>query len=214
MTETHRRLERTGGSSIGWRDCPLQEWTHIPTWNLSCQKEQRHSWCYNQLTERSRRTQHHRQQTPEPAHRCSETTASGADSRPHRSGAAETFTILYFVAGLKYIVLRLCLQLLCPSLRDCKWKMKGGLGCELRISSVEWYIWDIYLMFLSCKIDIKLSQNYAKIHVYTILYKSSQIIFSKYVCDTDGNPVTSILHCHWLMFWWSNTDYTEYNISI
>ena len=25
MKETHRRLERTGGSYTGWRDCPFQE---------------------------------------------------------------------------------------------------------------------------------------------------------------------------------------------
>ena len=27
--------------------------------------------------------------------------------------------------------------------------------------------------------------------------------------DTDGNHVTSLLHCHWLKFWWRNTDYTR-----
>ena len=26
---------------------------------------------------------------------------------------------------------------------------------------------------------------------------------------TDGNHVTSILHCHWLMSWWRTTDYTD-----
>ena len=119
-------------------------------------------------------------------------------------------------------------------------------------------------MFLSRENDIKLCQNYTKIHIYTILYTSSrfkQIIFSKYATnlktsmsqepeylrfalfiifnfyfavlidkidniityspynpyyftrnlangsavywsrDTDGNHVTSILHCHWLKFW-------------
>ena len=41
---------------------------------------------------------------------------------------------------------------------------------------------DIYLTFLSREIDIKLCQNYTKIYIYEILYKSSrfkQIIFSK-----------------------------------
>ena len=38
------------------------------------------------------------------------------------------------------------------------------------------------MMFLSREIGIKMCQNYTKIHLYTILYKSSrfkQIIFSK-----------------------------------
>ena len=41
----------------------------------------------------------------------------------------------------------------------------------------------IYLMILSREIDIKMGQNYTKIHIYTILYKIirfKQIIFSKY----------------------------------
>ena len=28
--------------------------------------------------------------------------------------------------------------------------------------------------------------------------------------DTDGNHATSILHCHWLKFWWRNKDYMWY----
>ena len=41
-------------------------------------------------------------------------------------------------------------------------------------------------MFLSRETDIKLCQNYTKIHTYTNLYKSSrykQIIFSKYATN-------------------------------
>ena len=50
----------------------------------------------------------------------------------------------------------------------------------MRISGVERYISDIYLMFLSREIDIKLCQIYMKIQIYAILYKScsiKQIIF-------------------------------------
>jgi len=42
---------------------------------------------------------------------------------------------------------------------------------------------DIYLMFLTREIDLKLCQIYTKIHIYAILYKScniNQIIFNKY----------------------------------
>ena len=38
-------------------------------------------------------------------------------------------------------------------LRDCKGKMKRVIGWNLRISGVELYIRDIYLMFLSREID-------------------------------------------------------------
>jgi len=51
--------------------------------------------------------------------------------------------------------------------------MKVGIGFNLRISGVErLYIYDIYLMFLSRYIYIKLCQNYTKIYIYEILYKS------------------------------------------
>ena len=46
---------------------------------------------------------------------------------------------------------------------------------------------------------------------YSLYYVTGN--FSQWQCevslsrDTDGNHVTSILHCHWLMFWWRNTDY-------
>ena len=53
---------------------------------------------------------------------------------------------------------------------------------NLRISGVERYIRDMYLMFLSREIDIKQYQIYTKIHVYAILFGNSrlkQIIFSK-----------------------------------
>ena len=57
-------------------------------------------------------------------------------------------------------------------------------GCEgWNSSGVERYLSDIYLMFLSREIDIKLCQIYTKIHIYAILYKScrfKQIIFSKF----------------------------------
>ena len=61
--------------------------------------------------------------------------------------------------------------------------MKGSIGYNLRISGVERYIKDIYLMFLFRKIDITLCQMYTKIHIYAILYKRcnmKQIIFQKY----------------------------------
>ena len=48
-------------------------------------------------------------------------------------------------------------------------KMKGDIEWNLRISGIEQYILDIYLMFLSKKIDIKLCQTYTKIHIYAIL---------------------------------------------
>ena len=48
-----------------------------------------------------------------------------------------------------------------------KWK-GGGIGWNLRISGVERTILDIYLMFPSPEIDIKLCTNYTKIHIYTI----------------------------------------------
>jgi len=41
--------------------------------------------------------------------------------------------------------------------------MKGGVGCNLRISGVERYLKDINLMFLSREIDIKLCQINKKI---------------------------------------------------
>ena len=65
----------------------------------------------------------------------------------------------------------------------CLQKIKGGIGWNLRISGVKWYIQNIYLMFLSREIDIKLCQVYTQIHRYAILYKScsiKQIIFNKY----------------------------------
>ena len=46
-------------------------------------------------------------------------------------------------------------------------------------------------MFLSREIDIKLCQNYEKINIYTIVYKSSwfkQIIFNKYATMNDYIP--------------------------
>jgi len=42
-------------------------------------------------------------------------------------------------------------------------KLKGGTGWNLRISGVERYLLDIYLMFLSREIDVKLCQIYTKI---------------------------------------------------
>ena len=59
--------------------------------------------------------------------------------------------------------------------------MKEGIGWFLRISGAERHI-SIWC-YVSRKIDIKLWQNYTKIHIETILYKRSrfkQIIFSKY----------------------------------
>ena len=50
--------------------------------------------------------------------------------------------------------------------RDCKGKLKGGIGWNLRISGVDWAthkssIW----CFCLREIDIKLCQNYAKTYV-------------------------------------------------
>ena len=53
-------------------------------------------------------------------------------------------------------------------LRDSKDKMKGGIGWNLRISGVERYIKDIYLMFLSREIDTKLCQSYTKTYIVKI----------------------------------------------
>ena len=126
--------------------------------------------------------------------------------------------------------------------------------------------WGIHIKHLS---DVPASRNwyklcriFTKIHIYTILYKSSRlkqivlpenddipqepenfwleffyfvflidiidniITYSPYSpyyvtrtstndspvslsCDTDGNHVASILHCHWLKLRWRNTDYTD-----
>ena len=49
--------------------------------------------------------------------------------------------------------------------RDCKRKMKNGIDW---ISGVELYLLDIYLMFLSREIDIKLCQNYTKTYICKI----------------------------------------------
>ena len=59
-------------------------------------------------------------------------------------------------------------------LKGLKGKNERGIGLKLRISCVERYIKDIYLMFLSRESDIKLCQNYTKIHVFTILHKNSR----------------------------------------
>ena len=60
-------------------------------------------------------------------------------------------------------------------------KLKGGTGWNLRISGVERYLLDIYLMFLSREIDVKLCQIYTKIHIF---------IFNKYAT----NLKTTISH--------------------
>ena len=80
--------------------------------------------------------------------------------------------------------------------------MKGGIGWNLRISGVERYLYDIYLMFLSWEIDIKLCQSYTKIKSCII----KQIIFNNYAT----NLKTTISHCHWLKFWWCDAGYTDY----
>ena len=64
--------------------------------------------------------------------------------------------------------------------------MKWGIWWHMRISGVKRYIEDIYLMFLSREIDITLCQNYTKMFIYQILYKScsiKQIIFNKYATN-------------------------------
>ena len=60
--------------------------------------------------------------------------------------------------------------------------MKGGIGWKLITLALDRDPWKLYLMFLSREIDIQLCQNYTKINIYTILYKSSgfkKIKFSK-----------------------------------
>ena len=64
--------------------------------------------------------------------------------------------------------------------------MKGGIGWNLRISGVERYLYDIYLMFLSREIDIKLCQIYTKIHIYAILYKSCRF---KQIISGNTKPI-------------------------
>ena len=64
--------------------------------------------------------------------------------------------------------------------------MKGGIGWNLRISGVDWYIQVIYLMFLSREIDIKRFKNYTKTYICKILFKIcsiEQIIFNKYATN-------------------------------
>ena len=63
----------------------------------------------------------------------------------------------------------------------CKGKMKGCIG----FSSWSWPMKVISDVPVS-RNDIKLCQNYMKIHIYTILYRNSrfkQIIFSKYATN-------------------------------
>ena len=44
--------------------------------------------------------------------------------------------------------------------------MIGGTGLNLRISGVDWDMYEFYLMFLTREIDIKLFQNYTKAYIY------------------------------------------------
>ena len=44
----------------------------------------------------------------------------------------------------------------------CKWKIKGGIGWNLRNSRIDWDIQEFCLMFLVWEIDIKLCKNYTK----------------------------------------------------
>ena len=55
------------------------------------------------------------------------------------------------------------------SQRDCKGKMKEGIGWNLKILGVTW---EFYLMFLSQEIYKKLCQIFAKIYISKILYKN------------------------------------------
>ena len=66
-------MERSRICSPGGRHHPLQERTHLPPLNLSCQgsspppeEERRRLQSYNLLQERSGRTQHHHRQTYQP----------------------------------------------------------------------------------------------------------------------------------------------------
>ena len=44
--------------------------------------------------------------------------------------------------------------------------MIGGTGLNLRISGVDWDMYEFYLMFLTREINIKLFQNYTKAYIY------------------------------------------------
>ena len=83
----------------------------------------------------------------------------------------------------EFLVLFLFLKIL------FKGKIKGGIGWNLRISGVEWYLLDIYLMFLSREIDIKLC--------HTLDQNSNKWQSSINVTCLCLYHVTSKLHCHW-----------------
>ena len=69
-------------------------------------------------------------------------------------------------------------------------KMNGGISWNLRISGVDW---DIYQLFLSWEIDVKLCQNcFQNIYICRILYKTGSIkhiILKKYATNLKHNDI-------------------------
>ena len=78
--------------------------------------------------------------------------------------------------------------------------MTGGIGWNLRISGVERYKYNIYLMFLSQEIDIKLCQNYTKTHI-CIMSPVLSPMAVQYYCHMSLSVSRDRLNCHLRGFW-------------
>ena len=77
--------------------------------------------------------------------------------------------------------------------------MKNERGYRMKPENLRRWTIDIYFAFLIDIIDNVISY----IHIVRFMSPELQPMAVQYT-DTDGNDVTSILHCYWLKFVWHN----------
>ena len=76
------------------------------------------------------------------------------------------------------------------------------------ISTLLYCMYEIVSPIITCEpLDNIITYSpYSPYYVTRTSANDSALSLSRHI---DGNSVTSILHCHWLKFWWRNTDYMD-----
>ena len=84
------------------------------------------------------------------------------------------------------------------------WKRRYPTGAWKSHVCSYYIFWFLFCIFYNI-IDNVITHS-----LYNVTRTSANDSSGSLSRDTDGNLVTSILHCHWLKFCWRNTDYTDY----